>query len=300
MDPSARHLWPWKRGPYLAVLVGALLALLAWVIVALSTLLSGDLEHAPLCSLVCVGVLLVGASLPAAIWRRRGMARARTTPERNEDALAALRGARYAEAEALWNELCHDSRHAPALHTLYVLNLGVAWMHLGRLEQARALIERAHATGWLASSVLAHARPQADVGYALCLALAGDVPAARRALEAARPALGEARRAATMLADAVIEAREGRELAFDEEALRRAESSLMVIHIRALRLLEAFTRARAKGAAYREAAAEGDLGAIGVHPGELDFLGAAWPELRAFLESHALVADRTAAPDQRR
>ncbi len=290
MDPSARHLFPWKRGPYVAVLLGAVLALLAWVIVAVSTLLSGNLDSAPLCPLVCVGLALVGASLPAAIWRRRGMGRARTTLARNEDALAALRGGRYVEAEAIWNELCHDSRHAPALHTLYVLNLGVAWMHLGRLAQARALIERARTTGWLTSSALGHARPQAEVGYALCLALAGELAAARRALETARPALGEARRAATMLAEAVIDAREGKELAFDEEALRRAESSLMVTHIRALRLLEVFTRARAKGAAYREAAGEGATASIGVHPGELDFLGAAWPELRAFLEERSLLA----------
>ncbi|MCZ7680527.1 MAG: hypothetical protein M5U28_17890 [Sandaracinaceae bacterium] len=195
MDPSARHLFPWKRGPYVAVLLGAVLALLAWVIVAVSTLLSGNLDSAPLCPLVCVGLALVGVSMPAAIWRRRGMGRARTTLARNEDALAALRGGRYAEAEAIWNELCHDSRHAPALHTLYVLNLGVAWMHLGRLAQARALIERARTTGWLTSSALGHAGPQAEVGYALCLALAGRARgrAARARDGEARPRRGAAR-----------------------------------------------------------------------------------------------------------
>jgi hypothetical protein len=94
----------------------------------------------------------------------------------------------------------------------------------------------------------------------------------------------------TMLAEAVIAVRGGATVSFDDEALRRAEASLMPSHIRALRLLEAFTRGRGDGSAYREGAGTEHVDAIGIHPGELDFLGAAWPELRAFMEARGLRA----------
>lgn len=290
MDPSARHLKPWKRGPYLAVLLGALVLLVTWLVVALASLGDGP-DGGALCPLVCVGVVLVGLALPAAIWRRRGISRAKTSLGGNEDALAALRGGRYGEAADIWNDLCHESRHAPALHALYVLNLGMTELHLGRLDAARVLIERARASGWFGSSALVHARPNAEVGYALCLALSDDLAGARRTLEPVKATLGESRRAMTMLVDAVIDAREGREVTCDDETLRRAESSLMIAHIRALRLLAAFTHARGKGETYREAAGSDGVEAIGIRPGELDFLCAKWTELRAFMEPRGLLAE---------
>lgn len=266
--------------------VGGLLAMIAWLAAAVAVIARGpDGFRGSTPFLACAGLALI----PLVIWRGRGMQRAQGGIVRNEDALAMLRVGRYGEAATVLNELCHDARHAPALHALYVFNLGMASLYLGAIDTARALIERARASGWLGLQAFAHQGPHIALGHALCLALAGELDAARRALEEARAGLGEARRAATMLVQAVIDAREGREVGFDAEALRQAESCHMPAHIRALRLLEAFTRARGQGA-YREDPRDGDVGAIGIHPGELDFLGARWPEMHAFLEQHGLLA----------
>ena len=63
-------------------------------------------------------------------------------------------------------------------------------------------------------------------------------------------------------------------------ALHLAEAVLSPVQVRALRVLEAFSRVGPDPSAYR-GAAKVDVGFV--RPGELDFLGAEWPELRAFL-----------------
>jgi hypothetical protein len=295
MDPSAPHLKPWPRGHYLAVLFGILLALLSWLGAAVWTLLHFRRTETPtLAGLVCVGVVLIVICLPLAIARRRGLARARGLNGSNEEALAELRAGRYEEAAALLNALVLSARYAPAMHALYLHNLGMAWLHLGHLGAARTLMERALASGWLSVPVLRHVLPAVHVGRALALGLEGDLAGARAVLDALAPTLPEARKPMTMLAGAVIAVRGGGSVRFDEEALHRAEASLMPSHIRALRLLEAFSRGRPERSAYREGAGSDPVDAIGIHPGELDFLGAAWPELRAFLNARGLVTGESA------
>jgi hypothetical protein len=286
MDASARHLRPWRRGPYVVVLLVVLVTLLAWVVVALSSLRDPTSGH--LCPLVCVGIALIGITLPLAIRRRRGISRARVSFASNEDALALYRMGRYQAAADAWNDLCHASRHSPGLHVVYVFNLAMASLHVGRLAFARTLIERVRSSGWIGAAALRHVAPSTEVGLGLALALGGELDEARRIVDALEPRLSEARRTMTLLVRAVIDAREGREVSVDDDTLRAAEGTLMLAHIRALRLLSAFTRARGD-AVYRESAAE--LG-VDVRPGELDFLSTEWPELRAFMDARGLLAKR--------
>ncbi len=283
MDAAARHLRPWRRGPYVAVLLVVFFVLLGWVVVALASLGRPDTGY--LCPLVCTGLALVVIGLPLAIRRRRGISRAHRSFVSNDDALALHRMGRYQEAADAWNDLCHQARHSPAVHGLDLINLATASLHLGRLDFARTLLERARASGWLGATVLRHVRPSTDASLALTLALSGELAEARRIALALDATLSAARRPLTRLVHAVIDAREGREVSFDDDALREAEGSLTNAHIRALRLLQAFTRARAD-AAYRESAAALDLD---VRPGELDFLAVSWPELRAFMQARGLV-----------
>lgn len=284
-----RRYRPYRRGPFIAAALGVLVVLVAWIAVALWVLTSGaDASLGAMCSLVSVGLILVGLTGALAFHRIVTRRKAVGSFARNEDALANLRAGRAAEAAATWEELCEATRYAPLLHTLYVYNLGVAMLHHGDPERAVALMNAAKDGRWIASGALAHLRPQIETGLALCHAVLGDLDAATHHRDAARAIAGEARRAITLLASTLIAARRGT-LAEppDERELRDAEATLMPSHIRGVRLLHAFARDRGDGP---HRTAEHDALDLDVRPGELDFLASRWPELRAFLTARGLHA----------
>lgn len=216
---------------------------------------------------------------------------------RNEDAVALLRAGRYREAAQLWETLCASSRFQPALHTLYCSNLGSATMHLGDLPRAIALLQSASDSGWVKAPALRHLGPKLQVALGLAHALRGDLEQASAHRDAALAAVGEPQRGVTMLLDAVLATRRGDFEGVGADAQwRLAEASLTPIHLRGLRLLEAFAHEQG-GGAYRSPPSEAaDLGVFPrVRAGELDFLAAEWPELRAFLQARGLLAEEQPA-----
>lgn len=291
MNASARHLRPWRKRPYSAAFLATLLLFFGWV-VPLSWMYGrgwsadGGGTGGFLCPLVCAGLAWVGLAVPFLLARARAVRRMARAGS-NEAALTLLRAGRYAEAAAVWEELAFHARMLPAAHALVVHNLGLAWLCLGHVRPGLALMERARATGWFSSRLLRDTDASARVGLALGRAVGGDLEGARAIVDALAPTLAPAQRSMTMLVDAIVAARQGQALAYRAEQLRQAESSLMPSHVRALRLLEAFTQTRAQGSAYRDA----PLRSLGITPGELDFLSADWPELRSFMASHGLMAE---------
>jgi hypothetical protein len=292
MSTLGKHLRPWRRGPYTLILSTFLITLVAFVAVAAAVVMAfGGSDDPPMgfiCGLLGVGVLLVILSLPLVVSRLRGRRRAAPTVAHNDDAIALLRAGRYDEAATLFEDLCHASRHAPALHALYVLNYGVAQLHRGRPDEAVEVIEAARASGWFAPGAqLAHLGPAAEVSLALACAVRDERGRAAGLVESLNARLGEPRAGQTLLVQAVLAAREGRALELDEARQRAAEAVLMPAHVRALRVLEAFVRRGGDGSAYRRPG-EGDAERALAYRGELDFLAARWPELRTFLESRGL------------
>jgi hypothetical protein len=293
IDVDAPHLRPWRRSRYVLALLALIAVLLCWFAVAASLLLaSREPATGALCATVCAGMVLVVPGLGFAIGRLRGLRQAASSYGGNDEALALLRGARYQEAARAWDDVCRRARFAPALHAIYVMNLGVAWVHLGHIAAGRVLIERGRESGWLGAAALTHVVPASTVSLALALALQGELAAGRALIEGLAPRLGEARRSLPLFVEAVISAREGRTVTIEDATLRDAEQTLMVGHLRGLRLVATFSRASHDGVAYRDTATQAAVEAIGVRPGELDFLGAEWPAMRAFLAAHGLLASK--------
>ncbi len=285
---SERAYRPISRVPFTVGALVVVTALFGWVLVAVSVLSAGPVHSPWLCPVVLVGLLLLLAILPIAIARVRMRRGLRGWLGRNEDALARLRAGRYAEAADIWDELAHTARWAPAVHVIALHNLAVAWLHVGRPERTLSLMRSVAASGWMKSGVLASSNVSTEVSHALAHAIVGDVESAERHRAIAAHALPESRRGATMLVDAVIGARRG--TLGDpptRDALRLAESTLMPLHVRAIPLLHAFSRALGDGS-YRTPGAAPQEDGGGIAPGDLDFLAVKWPELAVYLEAREL------------
>jgi hypothetical protein len=166
------------------------LPLLAWVVVAVGTLL-GFRDGAPpllgLMGLICVGLALVMMALPLVLRSLREVRGTLAVRRVSNEAGEHLLAGDAAAAEARWRSVLHAPM-SPSARTVVVHNLGLSVMSGGDAPRGAALMAHARAGGWIRAFVL---RRQAGVftqGAALGHVAVGDLTAAREALAAiARP-----------------------------------------------------------------------------------------------------------------
>lgn len=280
---------PFPRRIFMLCAFGLIIVLLTWVIVAITTLLSAQLDLGTLCPLVVTGLFLVFATFPLVLARSRSRRGLKGWLARNEEGLALLRAGRYDDAAEIWQDLAGAARWTPAVHVLMLHNLGVATLHRGRPDEAIAMMDSALDSGWIRGGPLSGTSTNVDVAKALAHAVAGDLEGAEKHRRLAGAKLPESRRGVTMLVDTMIAARRG--TLGDpptQDQLRLAEAAIMPIHVRAIPVLHAFAKTGGDGS-YRSA--DGDAPASeggGIAPGDLDFLAVRWPELAAYLRAQGL------------
>jgi hypothetical protein len=212
---------------------------------------------------------------------------------RHVPAVTRLNEGDLAGAEAELQALAARRFYPKGLRAMALYNAAVARMRSGDLDGALALLERAHHGSF--AVVRTHARELAMCTTASCYALRGDLDAAERIVVGGRPKVGATFADHLLLPEAILALRRGR----PEEAAKRLESSwvraegtLQARSMRGLRLLRAFAVAQLD--ARTHATTLGMLldGLRPVRRGEFDYMAVAWPELRAFLETHDLSAPR--------
>lgn len=206
----------------------------------------------------------------------------------------ALAERRYADAAKIFLDTATKHRKRPVYEAGAMRDLGLAEMWSGRFDEAiAAYVKVERAAGVLFSSGI---RTLAAVDLALVNALAGDLPTATRWASEGRDRLAKNKdqrfgTAATLcLAEAIVSMRQGH-LA---EATALLEKNWLPLReacnanlMRAIEVVRAFAEA---GGGVREynTVAERLVRVAPVLPGELTFLGAKWPEMRAFLDAHHL------------
>lgn len=204
--------------------------------------------------------------------------------QQNQTAVSLLNAGRIDEAAEIFDRLARSERNTPG-HAVYVFNRAVAYMLQGRPRRAYSLFNavlRSHAFHFGFSH---NYLPLLYVEVATCLALMGEMADARRTRDDAARALQDHEFGRLVFLDAVLLAREGHDAAVCELATTRyheAESLLRVPTLKALRLVHAFALARSGS---RSSSRFNTL-IQGVRParrGEFAWIGAEWPEFRAFL-----------------
>lgn len=282
---------PYPRWPFTFVVLAIFNVLVIWVVLAIAALLDSSSTTEYLCVVSGSGVVVIALLSPLVLRRLRTRARSRTWLSRNEDALANLRAGKVGEAVDAWDTLARESKGAPLHHAIYCHNLAVGLMDAAEHEAAVALFRANLASGWPKVKALGELETKVHVMLALALALKGDLDDAERLRASLEPRLSAARKATTLLVDAVIAARRGRAPAFapDPTLWRDAEAQLLPRHARALRAVLAFVARSSFGAAYRESPQSAEVDKIlatspPITAGEVDFLGRSWPEMQRFLE----------------
>jgi hypothetical protein len=171
-------------------------------------------------------------------------------------------------------------------------NLGVCKLMAGQPEQALELLTRVEASGKLGSKMTFPGVVPDQIS--LCHGVLGNVAEARRWLEEAKRRRGELPYDFSLMPESVLLCREGR---FDavvptvDGRWREAEAA-GAGQVKQLRLLKAFALDRLGAEAER---AEQLAALKPFRPGEFDYLGTRWPELRAFIESNGLSAPAPSA-----
>lgn len=242
-------------------------------------------------SALAVGYVAGMAALVGArIVRYRGQARRFVVT--NNQGLAALARGDLDEAQQIFTR-CAATAKLSRISALARHNL--AWTLIRRGEHRGAIaVHTDNETRNVRSLRVIGLWPIGAIHRGLAHALVGDVDLAERWLDTAGKRVGPAPPqsfvAMRVLLRAVVLARRGdataaAKLLDDEWA--RCENALTGEALRPLRVIRAYaiaaTDVRAAGVASM------DLGALKPRwPGELAFLGAHWPELDAFLASHAL------------
>lgn len=209
--------------------------------------------------------------------------------QQNQAAVNLLNAGRIDEAAVIFDELTRSERNTPA-HAVYVFNRAVAYMLQGRPARAYSLFNavlRSHSFHFgFSNSYL----PLLYVEVATCLALMGELVAARGHRDSATKSLQEQERGRLVFLDALILTRQGHYGAaaeFASKRYREAEALLRVPTCKALRLVHAF--ALAKDGKQRTSEFRSLLD--GVRPsraGEFDWIAADWPEFGAFLKKLSL------------
>lgn len=288
-----RRYRPLRRTHFTAFVLLVFVGALVYIVAALYVVTAPEQPSlGVLCGLLCFGLTIIGLLLPVAIQRVRARRTGSHAITRNEDANALLRAGRYEEAARLWDELCAQSRHQPAIHALFCFNLGMATLHMGSPARALTFMRAAQESGWIGSPLLRHAQAQVELGMALAHAILGDVEVANAHRERAAAQLALPRQGMTMLVDAIVTAREQRwdRVRVDGPGWTAAEATLRPVQVRALRVLHAWALLET-GASEEEL--EPWLRSVpAIRPGELDHLAVAWPELARFMETRGLAAPK--------
>ena len=229
--------------------------------------------------------LLVTAYIARTFIRRASYAAA---IQRNQTAVNLLNSGRVDEAAAIFDDLTRTERGTPA-HAVYVFNRAVAYMLQGRPRRAYSLfnaILRSHAFHFGSQVYL----PLLHVEVATCLALMGELNAARAQRDMAAHSLRDHEKGRLVFVDCLLYARSGRwgELAHLADArYREAESLLRVPTLKALRVLHAMALERMG----QHRSSQFSHLVDGLRPtrrDEFTWFAADWPELRAFLEAARL------------
>lgn len=204
--------------------------------------------------------------------------------QQNQAAVNLLNAGRVNEAAQIFDQLSRSEQNTPA-HAVYVFNRAVAYTLQGRPKRAYSLfnaILRSHAFhfGFSAGYL-----PLLYIEVGTCLALMGDLSAARRHRDEAAKAMQAQDAGRLVFLDVLLLVREGEYVAASELATtryREAESTLRVPTLKALRLVHAFALAKM---GHRGSARFNTL-VQGVRParrGEFGWVGAEWLPFRAFL-----------------
>lgn len=264
-----------------------------------------------LAALIMVGLLIAGLGLPvlagavvvagSGVGLALGSRRLRRQVERyqrdTEEVIRLLARGHHDRARTLLEPWCVGPATPLRVHALHNL----AWTHLVQGQHARAVAVMAlgEATGARVRADMLHRTRAANL--ALAHALAGSLAAAElwlveAAARASRRGL-PSDHAMLLYARAVLACRRGqpadaaRELA---DGWPELEALLEGMTARPVRVVRAFAMLAADP---RDAGRAVDLLPRPTFPGEYDFLGAAWPELAAFLVTHGLASPRGTPPD---
>ena len=209
--------------------------------------------------------------------------------QQNQTAVNLLNAGRIDEAAAIFDQLTRSERKTPA-HAVYVFNRAVAYLLQGRPRRAYSLFNavlqsRAFHFGFSNTYL-----PLLYAEVATCLGLMGELEAARLHRDDAVKRLQEPERGRVVFLDALLLTRGGHYGAACELAstrFREAEALLRVPTCKALRLVHAYSLAQLgeRRSSRFQTLIEGVRPA---RPGEFDWIGAEWPEFRAFLSDLGL------------
>jgi hypothetical protein len=211
----------------------------------------------------------------------------------NAAALEFLAAADYAGAVERFEALFREFRRPANLHAVAGFNLGIALLRRGDLDRALAQFDSMDRHTVTRSSGL---QPAIAAQLAVVHALRGDLETSERWIaecEVRKKGFVDTRALDGHLAlvRSVVGVRRGRyeEVARNLEARwRELESVLTGESLRPLRVLRAFAVAQASGPR-GAGAAEALLASLRPsRPREFAELGAAWPEMSAFLETNGL------------
>jgi hypothetical protein len=221
-------------------------------------------------------------------WR---MGRTRGFNAANGAGLKSLAEGDYALAANQFQIVANRYRWPAAHRTIALLNLGVSRQYEGRVAEALESFAEAERS----SAQIPVIRAAVAVQLALANALRGSLETAHRWRSEAEARVNTASDPGTVggllaFATAVIDVREGRYDAFVrwlDERWQRLEGSLTARTTRPLRVLRAFALAQSGGVREAGTVQKAFDALKPLRAGEFALLEAEWPEMRAFIQSHA-------------
>lgn len=239
----------------------------------------------PLCGLVCFGVLAIAILLPVAWKRIQGFLEVRTVLRTLAEARISIDAGRPAvAAEKLSAVATRIAGKLQVFHVIVVGVAGVAYSLAGQVELGRALLEEVERSGWLdALSMRAH-RTSLRCSIVTLRAIDGDVAGAERV--AARLRGVRVANDAVETARVLLAARRG-----DPDArtnLRGLLQSGLVTSIRGRGSLLVVDGVLASAAGETDADARIAAEVRALRPRLFAHYRAGWPEVRAWLERHAI------------
>jgi len=232
-----------------------------------------------------VALLAIGRAL----WLARSL---RSASKELIDAVALLESGRAAQAEPILDALCVRVPVRSPYHALFVFHRGVAFLRAGKPDRALSLFASVLDAGSFANPKrsLHVYYPSLLGGIAAAYAMKGDTETAERWQGMAHDHVTQARAGLLLPLDVYLGIRAGRNeiVVRDAEAMwADASGCLTGSQMQALRLICAFGLSCVNYNGIYDDKIRWFLdGARPCRPGQFDYLGLKWPELRAFLEAN--------------
>jgi Flp pilus assembly protein TadD len=202
--------------------------------------------------------------------------------EANQHAIALLNDGQVDEAARAFQELARSFEHADG-HAVYVFNTGVSFMLQGNLRRAFAVFNAVKLSRRFGFGPHSTHEPLLHAEMSACAALLGWTDEAQSLRARAFRRLSHEEHARLALTDAILALR-AKDPRLALEVIRRhgpsAEGLLRPPTIRALMILRAFALEELR--AFDEAD-QAVRRLMPIRPAEFVWLGAEWPEMRAFL-----------------